>query len=186
MGASDSSTGKSSYRADREGTDSGYDRIYEDQAALSAYEISLFIDEIEDLLCSGVSMPLTSKALVDREQCLDVVQVLRTNLPWEVLEAKRILSEQEEVVLRAEAEADEIRQLAEQQAVFILDRSQLVKTAEARAQELMEAAEREAAQLVHLAEQDARDLYQGLERELDLLLRDIKELVAARLKKLRD
>ncbi len=175
-----------SYAEDKQAVDGGHSRTYEDRTPPSAYEISLFIDEVEDLICSGFSIPLTSKILIDREQCLDTLEVLRTNLPWEMLEAKRILSEQEGVLELAEAEAEEIRQLAERQAAFILDQSQLVKMAEARTQELIEGAEREAAQLLELARQDARDLYQGLEQELDLLLRDIKELVAARLEKLRD
>jgi vacuolar-type H+-ATPase subunit H len=102
-----------------------------------------------------------------------------------MLEARRILSEEGEVLGRAEAEGQEMIQRAERQAAFILDQSQLIKVAEARAQETMESAEKEAAQVLHRAERDARDVYLGLERELDLLLRDIKELVAARLSKLR-
>jgi vacuolar-type H+-ATPase subunit H len=89
------------------------------------------------------------------------------------------------VLERAEIEAEEIRQRAERQAALILDQSQLVKMAEVRAQEVLEAAEQEAARRLQRAEQDARDVYQGLERELDLLLRDVKELVAARLGRLR-
>jgi adenylosuccinate lyase len=177
---------KSSYEEEQQAMDSSHGRTHEDQASPSAYEISLFIDEVEDLLCSGVSLPLTSRVLIDREQCLDTLEILRANLPWEMLEAKRILSEQEGVLEQAEVEAEEIRQLAERQAAFILDQSQLVKMAEARAYELMESKEREAAQLLGLAQQDARDLYQSLERELDLLVRDIKELLASRLGKLRD
>jgi len=177
---------KSSYGEEQEAAANSHGRTDEDQAPPSAYEISLFIDEVEDLICSGVSIPLTSRVLIDQEECLDTLEVLRTNLPWEMLEAKRVLSEQEGVLEQAEAEAEEIRQLAELQAAFILDRSQLVKMAETRAQELIARAEREAAQVLRLAEQDARDVYQGLGRELDLLMRDIKELVAARLKRLRD
>jgi len=158
----------------------------EDQESPSPYEISLFMDELEDLLCSGHSIPLSSRALVDQEQCLDALEILRANLPWEMLEAKRILSEQEVVLAQAEAEAEEIRQLAERQAEFILDESHLVKIAETRARELVEAAEQEAAQILRLAAQDSRDLYQGLERELDLLLCDIKELLKSRLRGLGD
>jgi adenylosuccinate lyase len=197
MGGMSLGVEKSSQGEAGEAVDSGRGVAYEDQVPLSAYEMGLFIDEIEDLLCSGFSVPFTSKAFIDREQCLSSLEVLRANLPWEMLEAKRILSEQEKVLERAEEEAEDIKQLAERQAAFILDQSQLVRMAEARVQEIteiaerestemMETAERESTELVRLAEQDARDLYQGLEQELELLLRDIKELVAARLGKLGD
>ena len=155
---------------------------YEDHAPLSAHELSVFIDELADLLYSASSIPLTSKAIVDREQCLETLEVLRANMPWEMLEAKRILSEEEQVLERAEAEAEEIRQLAERQAAFILDQSQLAKAAETRAQETIDAAEREAARVLRMAEKDAEDLYRSLEGELDMLVQDIKALMAARLK----
>jgi adenylosuccinate lyase len=179
-------TEKEFYVEEQEAMDSGHDWTYEDQESPSPYEISLFIDELEDLLCSGFSVPLSSRVLVDQEQCLDALEILRANLPWEMLEAKRILSEQEVVVEQAEVEAEEIRQLAERQAAFILDQSHLVKMAETRARELVEAAEQEAAQILRLAAQDSRDLYESLERELDLLVRDIKELLTSRLRGLRD
>lgn len=165
--------------------DVGGDYAHEDQVQLYPHEMSLFIDELEDLICTGARVPLTAKALVDQEQCLDTLEVLRANWPWEMLEAQRILSQEGEVLERAEVEAEEIRQRAERQAAVILDQSQLVKMAEVRAQEVLEAAEQEATQLLRRAEQDVRDVYLGLERELDLLLRDIKEVVAARLGRLR-
>ena len=179
-------TEKELYVEEQETMDSGSGFTYEDQESPSPYELTLFIDEVEDVIYSGLSVPLTSRVVIDKEQCLDALEVLRANLPWEMLEAKRILGQQEAVLGQAEAEAEEIRQLAERQAALILDQSHLAKMAETRAQELVEAAEQEAARMLRLAEQDARDLYEGLERELDLLVRDLKELLTRRLRELRD
>ncbi len=149
-----------------------------------AYEMSPFIDEIEEMICSAASLPLSSKALVDREQCLAALDVIRANWPLEVLEAQRLLAKEGQVLEQAEAEAEEIRQRAERQAAIILDQSHLVRMAEVRAQELIEAAEHEAGRIRDRARLDAGDIYGGLERELDLLMRDLKELVSARLAKL--
>lgn len=179
-------TEKESYLEEQEAMDSGHGRTYDDQESPSPYEISLFLDELEDVICSGLSVPLTSRILIDQEQCLDALEILRANLPWEMLEAKRILAAQEAVLEQAEAEAEETRQLAERQAAFILDQSHLVKMAETRSQEVVEEAEQEAVQILRMAEQDARHLYEALERELDLLVSDIKELLASRLRELRD
>jgi vacuolar-type H+-ATPase subunit H len=179
-------TEKESCVEEQDDMDNSHAWIYEDQESPSPYEISLFIDELEDAICCGFSVPLSSKVVIDQEQCLEALEILRANLPWEMLEAKRILSEQEAVLEQAEAEAEETKQLAERQAAFILDQSHLLKMAETRAQELVEAAEQEAAKMLRLAEQDARHLYEGLERELDLLVCDIKELLSSRLRVLRD
>jgi hypothetical protein len=158
---------------------------YDDTELSSVHEISVFVDEMEDLLCSAAKVPLTSKALVDQEQCLATLDVLRANWPLEVLRAQRVLAKEGKVLEQAELEAERTRQRAEREAALIIDQNQLVKMAEVRAQEIIEAAEQEAEQTRRRAEQDARDVYQGLERELDFLTRDIKELVAARVGRLR-
>ncbi len=175
----------SSHAYDQDQTSVSHGHDSDDLSLPFAYEMGLFIDEIEDLICSGVKVPLTSKAIVDREQCLDTLEVIRANWPREMSQAKQVLSAEGEVLERAEIEAEGIRKRAEREATLILDQSQLVKMAEVRSQEVLEAAEQEAARVLDRAEQDARDVYQGLERELELLIRDVKELVAARLGRLR-
>jgi vacuolar-type H+-ATPase subunit H len=183
----------------RRGTDLGAERsslieeyeeldvggAYDDADVSSVHEMSVFVDEMEDLLCSAARVPLTSKALVDQEQCLATLDVLRANWPLEVLRAQRVLAKEGKVLEQAELEAERIKQSAERQAALIMDQNPLVKMAEVRAQEIIEAAEQEADQTLRRAEQDARDVYEGIERELDFLTRDIKELVAARLGRLR-
>jgi len=168
-----------------EGLDTGEHLLRARREPPSAHEINPFIDEIEEMICSASKVPLTSKALVDQEQCLATLDVLRASWPLEVLEAQRVLANEGEVIERAEMEAEEIKQRAERQAGLILDQSQLVQVAEVRAQEAIESAQREAARIRERAQQDARDVYEGLEHELDLLMRDIRDLVAARLKRLR-
>ena len=170
---------------DREGQQPGNDRVYAIGEPPSVHEISPFIDEIEEMLCSAARVPMTSKALVDQEQCLTTLDMLRANWPLDVLEAQRVLAKEGQVLEQADAEARTIRERAEREAMLILEQSQLVKMAEVRAREVIEAAQQDAARTRDQAQQDARDVYEGLERELDLLMRDIKELVAARLRRLR-
>ncbi len=170
---------------DYEMLDPGREVPYAEDETPSVCHLSPFIDEMEDMICSAAKVPLTSKALVDQEQCLATLDVLRASWPLEVLEAQRVLAQQGEVLERAEQEGEEIKRRAERQAELILDQSQLAKVAEVRAQEVIEAAQEEAVRIRARAEQDARDVYEGLEHELGMLTRDIKDLVAARLKRLK-
>jgi hypothetical protein len=165
--------------------DPGREIAYAEDETPSVCHLSPFIDEMEEMICSATTVPLTSKALVDQEQCLATLDVLRASWPLEVLEAQRVLAQEGEVLERAEQEGEEIKKRAERQAELILDQSQLVKVAEVRAQEVIEAAQQEAVRIRARAEQDARDVYEGLEHELDMLMRDIKDLVAARLRRLK-
>lgn len=171
--------------SDYEGLELGGEFGYPGGELPSVHEISPFIDEIEEVLCTAARVPLSSKALVDQERCLATLDALRANWPLEVLEAQRVLARQGDVLERAEMEAEQTRERAERQASLILDQGQLARMAEVRAQEVMEAAQHDAVRIRERAEQDARDVYEGLERELDLLMRDIKQLVAARLRRLK-
>ena len=183
--ARDIGTDESYPDSDYEGLSASRGRAYASGESPSVHEISPFIDEIEEMICSGARVPMTSKALVDQEHCLTTLDMLRANWPLEVLEAQRVLAKEGQVLEQADAEARAIRERAEREAMLILEQSQLVKMAEVRAREVIEAAQQDAARTRDQAEQDARDVYEGLERELDLLMRDIKELVAARLRRLR-
>jgi hypothetical protein len=185
MGADVTETETSYPESDYEMLDLGREGPYAEDETPSVCHLSPFIDEMEDMICSAAKVPLTSKALVDQEQCLATLDVLRASWPLEVLEAQRLLAHEGEVLERAEQEGEEIKQRAERQAELILDQSQLVRVAEVRAQEVIAAAQQEAVRIRARAEQDARDVYEGLERELDMLTRDIKDLVAARLRRLK-
>jgi cell division septum initiation protein DivIVA len=186
-------THEGGYAADESYPDIGYQGLEPDHGLPRARreppsidEVNPFIDEIEEMICSASKVPLTSKALVDQDRCLATLDVLRANWPLEVLEAQRVLAKEGEVLERAEMEAEEIKRRAERQAGLILDQNQLVKVAEVRAQEVIESAQQEAARIRERARQDARDVYEGLEHELDSLMRDVRDLVSARLKRLRD
>jgi hypothetical protein len=170
---------------DYEMLDLGPEVAFAEDETPSVFHLSPFIDEMEEMICSAAKVPLSSKALVDQERCLATLDVLRASWPLEVLEAQRVLAQEGEVLERAEQEGEEIKRRAERQAELILDQSQLVRVAEVRAQEVIEAAQQEAAQIRARAEQDARDVYEGLEHELDMVTRDIKDLVAARLRRLK-
>lgn len=167
-----------------EGLDSNAASRFDVGGPTCAHDISPFIDEMEEMICSAATVPMTSKALVDQERCLAALDVIRANWPLEVLEAQRVLAKEDQVLQQAEAEAEEIRERARRQAAIILEQSQLVRMAEGRAQELVEAAEQDAARIRDRAQLDVREVYEGLERELDLLMRDIKELVGSRLARL--
>jgi hypothetical protein len=147
------------------------------------HEINPFLDEMEEMICSAPTLPMTSKALVDQEHCLAALDGIRANWPLEVLEAQRVLAAQAKVLQQAEVEAETIRQRAERKAAMILEQSQLIRVAEVRAEEIIDAAEQEAEKMLDRAHHDVSEVYVGLERELDLLVRDIKELVGARLAK---
>ena len=137
------------------------------------------IDELEGVIASGFDIPLTCQALIDRERCLELIDLLRTSLPGEVVAARRIIESEDKVLADARAEGERIRQRAEKEAALILEENQLMRMAEIRSQSIIQEGEREAERIVREAENQAYQIYLRLEHALDLLKAELKETLAS-------
>lgn len=138
------------------------------------------IDELEEAIASGVGIPLTSQGLIDKERCFQLIDLLRTSLPGEVVTARRIIESEGAVLADARAEAAQIRQRAEKEAALILEENQLMRMAEMRSQGIIQEGEKEAQKIVQEAESRAYEIYLRLEHALDLLKSELKETLASR------
>jgi len=137
------------------------------------------IDELEGVIAAGFTIPMTSQGLIDRERCLELIDLLRTSLPREVVAARRIIESEDKVLADARAEAGRIRQRAEREAALILEENQLMRMAEFRSQSIIQEGEREAERIVREAENRAYQIYLRLEHALDLLKAELKETLAS-------
>ncbi len=108
-----------------------------------------------DLVSSARSMPFSAHALVERDELLDLLEALRSGLPRELREARRILEERDRLLGEARAaaedllgearhQASEVTSAAKARAERLLARSDLVRAAERRAEEVRAAAEADA------------------------------------------
>jgi adenylosuccinate lyase len=137
------------------------------------------IDELEGVIAAGFAIPLTSQGLIDRERSLELIDLLRTSLPGEVVAARRIIESEDRVLADAQAEAQRIRERAEKEAALILEENQLTRMAELRSQGIIQEGEREAERIVREAENRAYQIYLRLEHALDLLKVELKERLAS-------
>ena len=65
-------------------------------------EIFTLLETIEDIFENSKELPFTHKAVVDKEEVLDIVKEIRLKLPEELKQAKVIKEEAEEIVKEAE------------------------------------------------------------------------------------
>jgi len=124
---------------------------------------------------SGMRFPLTSKALVDEQEFLDIVDQLRVAIPEEIRQAKRVNLEKEKVIERAQTEADRILVAAQEQAALMLKDNEIMKTAAELAQAKVDEAEKQAEEIRAGADAYAMDVLIGLENELNRLLAQIRK-----------
>ena len=85
------------------------------------------LDKMDDLLNEGVAMPLTGRRLIDVEKMQDLIDDLRMNLPQEIKDAKAVVSERNEILEQAEAQAEDIIQKAEARARQMISETEIFK-----------------------------------------------------------
>lgn len=137
---------------------------------VSTIDVQQLIDRLESLVTNGMRLPLSSKALIDEQEFLDIIDQLRVSIPEEVKQARRVSQEKDRVILHAETEAGKIINSARDQANLMLQESDLVRQAEEQAQQIVNAADGRAVEICQGADQYASDVLAGLETELSKVL----------------
>ena len=111
-------------------------------------------------------MPFTSSLLVNEQECLRLLDQMRTAIPEEIRQARRALAERDRLIAQAQEESYRIISSAREQALNSID-----------SKEIMREAENRAAAMLAKAEQDAKTLERGAqEYALEVLLRMAEDL----------
>jgi cell division septum initiation protein DivIVA len=141
--------------------------IEPDQNKISSVDIQEELNRLEEMVLSSPHIPLTRRTLVDEEQLLDQVDLLRLNLPAALQEAQAIVEQQQEIILNAQQHAEIIIQAAEAKAAQILNETAIVRQAELAAKQIQQQMQQEyiAAQEQNLFEID--QMRQQAEQELE-------------------
>lgn len=124
------------------------------QRAAAGVDIQRELNRLEEMVLDSPRIPLTGRTLVDEEQLLEQLDLVRLNLPGAFEEAETIVRHKEEIILAAEQYAQQLVEAAEQRAAQILDESGIVRQAKIEAQQLWQRVQQEceAAQEQTLAE----------------------------------
>jgi len=117
------------------------------------------LQQLEDMVRDAKSMPLSSSALVNREEVLEMLSEMRESLPEEIKQARWIVKDREELLAKARHDAEHIVEQAREDQLRMARKEEVV----ARAQE-------EADRIVAEAEQQADDARAEAESYVDAKL----------------
>jgi cell division septum initiation protein DivIVA len=137
-------------------------------------DILYLIDELESRFTEGRRLPLTSKVVIDEEECFDIINEMRSRIPEEVRQAKRTERERERIVAQAHEEAERIVALAKEQADEVLGEQEILKGAKARALTIIERAQQEADKIKTEADDYVIAVLTQLESQLGILLTTVQ------------
>ncbi len=117
---------------------------------------------------------MTSNVVIDKDAAFDLIDELRAAIPEEIRAAKRINSEGERIMEKAQEEAEQIVARAQEQAAFLIEERELTRAAEVRSEEIIAEAHGHADEIRHGAEEYAASVLVKLEGEVVKLLQGIR------------
>ena len=107
---------------------------------------------LRDIIENAPNVPLSSTPRVSREEVLDLLEDAIERLPEELRQARWLLKEREEYLEKVRHEGEEIIATASDRSERMVQRTEVVKAAEARAYQILDNAEIEARRLRHEVE----------------------------------
>lgn len=130
---------------------------------------------IEDLLDSAWSIPLSGgKGAVDVDKIRDLLSQLKMHIPVEVEKAKEIVNDRKIILDDAKKEAEMTIRVAEERAKKLVDHDEVVRQAQAKANEILSTSQLQ-----------ARELKKATSDYVDSVLKSTEEQVAKSLAELR-
>lgn len=142
-----------------------------DAARIGGVDIQRELNRLEEMILDSPRIPLSRRTMVDEEQLLDQLDLVRLNLPSAFQEATEIVLEKEDVLLEAEQYAQEIIETAEQRASQILDEISLVRQAEMEAQRIRQQVQQECEEMQQQVLAEIEDVRRRAQQELQEMQR---------------
>ena len=110
------------------------------------------IDELQVLVEEAKSVPLSTSAVINRDEFLELLAQLKQEIPDEVRQARWMTRDRDEMLARARKEAERIVAESREQRDRLLSRTEIVHAAEREAERIVDEGKAKAAQLQHEAE----------------------------------
>lgn len=116
------------------------------------------LDILYELIDEAKAVPLSGdRCMLDREKALDLLDEIRAQFPVELGEAKKLVNSRNDYIANAKREGDNIRRQAEEQARRMVDESELLSQAKARANDMLRQAEERSRELRRAANEYCED-----------------------------
>ena len=110
-------------------------------------DILKLIDEIEDIIETGGTVPFTKKVMIDSEELLDIIREIRIRIPEEIKQATLIKEEKQKILADAQNDADNILNNAEYKLEEMIGEEDITKIAQERAKEIIVNAQKNAKEI---------------------------------------
>ena len=131
---------------------------------------------MEGIVDSAKIFPMThGKVLIDQEQFLDMLADLRSQLPRELEDARRIVADRSNILETAKKEAEMTTRVAEERARKLVDHDEIVKQAQMKANEIMSTAQLQSRELKKAAMEYVDSMLAQVDEQLNKSLIEVRQ-----------
>ena len=142
-------------------------------------DILYLVDRLENLIASSHRIPLTNQIRIKEVDILNIVDQMRTSIPDEIKQARRVIHEKERILAQAQADASTLLARAREETERAMNREGLLRAAEARSQEMVQQAEEHSQAVVRRAEEQNDRLKTDADTYVAETLRNLKDHLAS-------
>lgn len=135
------------------------------------------IDELEDLIDKGVSVPFTGRCLLDKEELMDLIQEIKLKLPDDLNQAKWIKNERQNIIDDAKAESDKIIKEANDKLISMIDENEITKSAKEQANHIMEKVQSDAKAMKIESYKYTDNLLENVERVVTDAIHELEQCI---------
>lgn len=139
----------------------------------------MLVDRLEAVINSGTRMPMSSRVMIDEREALDVIDLMRTTVPEEIKQARRVNQERDKVLAQAQTEANRLVTQAQERVDRLVSEDNIRLTAEERGREFVERARQEAEDIQQQADDYAMDMLDRLDAELHRIENSVRAAIDA-------
>ena len=133
-------------------------------------EIFTLLETLEDLLERSKAIPFSGKAIVNKEEMLEIIKEIRLKLPDELKQAKWVKEERQRILVEAQKEADDIVKEAENRIISMIDEHEITRKAYEQKAEIIETANEMSREISKGTKDYADGILQNIETALEQAL----------------
>ena len=134
-------------------------------------ELFTLLETLEEMLENSKTVPFSGKAIIEKEEMLDIIKEIRIKLPDELKQAKWVKEERQRILVEANKEAEDIVKEAENRIISMIDEHEITRKAY-----------EQKAQIIETANEMSREISKGTKDYADNLLGNIEVVLGDALK----
>jgi len=138
------------------------------------YDIEASLRHLEEMIIHAKQMPLSSSALIQREEVLSIIQDALSNLPDEIRQARWALRDREELMATEQQKAQQLMDQVRAEAARMVDKTEIVRQSRIQADKIISDAQATARKMINESDDFIDGKLGGFEIVLDRLLRTVQ------------